>query len=138
MSSRDIRSSALLVALFVGAALVPFSLRAQQVDAAGRGSVPATNVTIAAPVQDAATTPTAPVGPRAMPAGIVPADQASTLNPALPQGDGRGVGAGTNLAMMGAGAAAIVVGLLVGGDGGTLIAVTGGVVALIGFFRFLR
>jgi hypothetical protein len=48
------------------------------------------------------------------------------------------VNAGPNLALMGAGAAAIVIGLLIGGDGGTALAVGGGVVGLVGLYRYLR
>jgi hypothetical protein len=39
---------------------------------------------------------------------------------------------------MGVGAAAVVIGLLIGGDGGTLVAISGGVIGLYGLFRFLR
>ena len=36
------------------------------------------------------------------------------------------------------GAAALVIGLVMDNDAGTIIAVSGGVVALIGFYRWLR
>lgn len=49
-----------------------------------------------------------------------------------------GVHVGANLAMVGVGAAALVVGLVMDNDAGTIIAVGGGVVALIGFYRWLR
>jgi hypothetical protein len=39
---------------------------------------------------------------------------------------------------MGVGAAAIVIGLLVGGDGGAMISIGGGVLGLYGLFRYLR
>jgi len=45
---------------------------------------------------------------------------------------------GSNLAMMGVGAAAVVIGLMVGGDGGTILALGGGVVGLVGLYRYLR
>jgi hypothetical protein len=40
--------------------------------------------------------------------------------------------------MMGVGAAGVVVGLLIGGDGGTMLALGGGVVGLLGLYRYLR
>jgi hypothetical protein len=57
---------------------------------------------------------------------------------ASPQGSSAHVGAGTNVALMGVGAAAIVIGLLVGGDGGAMISIGGGVLGLYGLFRYLR
>jgi hypothetical protein len=48
------------------------------------------------------------------------------------------MGAGTNLALMGVGAAGVVIGLLVGGDGGTIIALSSGVIGLVGLYRYLR
>lgn len=137
MSLHHARSSALLVALCVGAAVLPASLLAQQIQGADSRSVLAPAVTVAAPVRDAAAVPATVVGPRAIPAGITTTTQAGAWDVARPQDD-RSVGAGTNLALMGAGAAAVVIGLLIGGDGGTIIAVGGGVIALVGFFRFLR
>lgn len=137
MSLHHARSSALLVALCVGAAVLPASLLAQQIQGADRRSVLAPAVTVAAPVRDAAAVPAPVVGPRAIPAGITTTTQAGAWDVARAPDD-RSVGAGTNLALMGAGAAAVVIGLLIGGDGGTIIAVGGGVIALVGFFRFLR
>jgi hypothetical protein len=40
--------------------------------------------------------------------------------------------------MMAVGGAALVVGLVIGGDGGLIIATTGGVIGLIGLYRYLR
>lgn len=138
MSLHHARSSALLVALCVGAAVLPLSLRAQQIQGTGSRSVLAPAVTVTAPVRDAAAVPETVVGPRAIPAGITTTTQAGAWDVAQAQDNDRSVGAGTNLALMGAGAAAVVVGLLIGGDSGTIIAVGGGVLALVGFFRFLR
>jgi hypothetical protein len=45
---------------------------------------------------------------------------------------------GSNVALIGVGAAAVVVGLLVGGDAGAAVAIGGGVVGLIGLYRYLR
>ena len=44
----------------------------------------------------------------------------------------------THLAMMGVGATAVVAGLIIGGDDGTILATVGGVVGLVGLFRYLR
>lgn len=52
--------------------------------------------------------------------------------------DDRHVGAGTNAALMIVGVAGIVTGALVGGGGGTAIAVAGAVVGLYGLYRFVR
>jgi hypothetical protein len=40
--------------------------------------------------------------------------------------------------MMGVGGAALVLGLVVGGDGGFVVASAGGLVALVGMYRYLR
>lgn len=76
-------------------------------------------------------------GPRVVRAGVT-AVLASRTFPAVPQGSDAHVGAGSNVAMMGVGLAGIVIGSVIGGDGGTIIAVGGGVIGLIGLFRYLR
>jgi hypothetical protein len=50
----------------------------------------------------------------------------------------RGLNVGTNVALMTVGVAAIGVGLLIGGDAGTVVAVAGGGIALLGLYRFVR
>jgi hypothetical protein len=50
----------------------------------------------------------------------------------------RRVGAGRNVAMMIVGAAGVLTGLLIGGDGGALVAVGGAVVGLYGLYQYLR
>jgi hypothetical protein len=45
---------------------------------------------------------------------------------------------GPNLALVGVGAAAVVVGLLIGGDGGSAVAIGGAVVGLVGLYRYMR
>lgn len=129
MNTNAFRTSTLLAALFVGAALLPSSLAAQ------RSSSADSSYTMApGPAGMETAVPTSAVGPRIAPAGItrpIPAD--------LPAADQeRNVGMGSNMALMGVGAAAIVVGLIVGGDGGNIIAVTGGVIGLVGLYRYLR
>jgi hypothetical protein len=39
---------------------------------------------------------------------------------------------------MGTGGAGVIIGLLVGGNGGTAIALGGGIVGLVGLYRYLR
>jgi hypothetical protein len=128
--------SVAFVVLGISAALVPpTELQAQ----AGTG-IPDSVVRI---VQDT------------LPSRVVTVDSSSALGPrivragatapvvfspvlASPQGSSAHVGAGSNVALMGVGAAAIVIGLLVGGDGGAMISIGGGVLGLYGLFRYLR
>lgn len=53
-------------------------------------------------------------------------------------GQDRGLNRGTDVALMAVGATAVVVGLLLGGEAGTIVAVTGGVIGLVGVFRYVR
>lgn len=76
-------------------------------------------------------------GPRLAPVGLQAAALAQVSAPADADRD-KNVSVGSNLALMGVGAAALVVGLLVGGDSGTVIAVGGGVIGLVGLYRYLR
>jgi hypothetical protein len=122
------------VAIGIGAALVvPGSLLAQADTPAGADlAVRSTAVTPGTHVDSLFK-----VGPRVIRAGVTaPAVLRSDL--AAPQGRDDNIGAGRNVAMMGVGVAAIVVGSLIGGDGGTIIAITGGVIGLVGLFRYLR
>lgn len=91
-------------------------------------SVPATSSSAAASASPASAV-------RAVPVGV----QASTdaNRPLVVNADTR-VGAGQNVALMGVGAAALVIGAVVGGTGGTLLAVGGAVVGLYGLYRFLQ
>lgn len=50
----------------------------------------------------------------------------------------RNQGLGRAAALMAVGATAVVVGILVGGDGGSLLAVGGAVVGLVGLYQYLR
>lgn len=139
MSSHSVRSSLLLVALLASAVSLPSTLRAQRSAAAGRtssGMQASTVETVVAPVgiADAATV----AGPRATPAGISRPVQANPLGLAEPQGGGQHIGAGSNLALMGVGGAAVVIGLLIGGDGGTILALGGAVIGLVGLYRYLQ
>lgn len=135
MSSPLARSFSLL-AFAVGAALPLPALSAQAV--APRLSDPVVRtpqITITPSRTSADSLPQA--GPRVTRAGVSAALAVEAI-PAVPQGSDAHVGAGSNVALMGVGLAGILIGSLVGGDGGTIIAVGGGVIGLIGLFRYLR
>lgn len=80
-------------------------------------------------------TTAATFGPRATPVALrVAGDSARNRDDApLPQQN-----AGPDVALMGVGAAAVIVGLLIGGDGGTALAIGGGALGLVGLYRYLR
>lgn len=138
MSIRLLRSCAFVAAVFVGAAVVPSSLPGQGSavpDSANRAAQ-VSSVTTQAPVSTAVPAPAA--GPRVAPVGISRLSHATPTGPAQSRDETPHLGAGTNVAMMGAGAAALVVGLMVGGNGGNMVALGGGAVGLLGLYRYLR
>jgi len=126
MFSHSARSSLLLTLALAGAVLLPSSVRAQQ--SAGDSEVA---VTLVRP----ATLATAPLGTRVGTELFGTRAAAVPLEAVLPQDRVR---AGPNIAMMVAGGAGLVTGLVIGGDTGMIIATTGGVVGLIGLYRYLR
>jgi hypothetical protein len=128
------RASHAGAALFLGAFIAPISLSAQA--EAGAQTDSATTVSASAATPISAKDAQRPAGPRVAPAALTRSNVGTDV-PALPPADDN-VNMGPNLALMGAGAAAIVVGLLIGGDGGTAIALGGGVIGLIGLYRYLR
>lgn len=136
MTSLFARSTALIV-LAISAALLPSSLDAQ-VDTAVNSDSGAVRVAeVMFPSRATNSDSLSVVGPRVIRAGVtIPVAVRSGF--ALPQDRDAQVGAGANVAMMGVGLAAIVVGSLVGGDGGTIIAIGGGVIGLFGLYRYLR
>ncbi len=76
-------------------------------------------------------------GPRVAPVALVRSSWTLPQDaPAIPSDPGANVG--PNLALMGVGAAAVVVGLLIGGDGGHAVAVGGAVIGLVGLYRYMR
>jgi len=143
MSSHSIRLVVFFALLGVGAAVLPVSLIAQQSPAVV-GNVTAQVTAPAATTAGPATTAATPaaLGPRIDSGLFSGATQPSPLFDSAPAPSPapapEGVHAGTDVAMMGVGAAAIVVGVIVGGDGGAIIAITGGVIGLVGWYRFLR
>ena len=131
------RLSSLVAALFISAALLPSSLNAQQA-ATGERDTTATTTNVQAPAPGNGAESRQASGPRVARAGITAPARERQPVVAPSQGSDAHVGAGSNVAMMGVGAAGIVVGSLIGGDGGTMIAIGGGVIGLIGLFRYLR
>jgi hypothetical protein len=125
------------VVLGFGAALVPGSLLGQVRTTAGPDSRAIRSVEVTTPASVAHVDSLSTAGPRIVRAGIV-APVAIRSSIASPQGRDDNIGAGRNVAMMGVGVAAIVVGSLIGGDGGTIIAISGGVIGLVGLYRYLR
>lgn len=121
----------------VGAALVLAA------PASAQQAVPANAVVVPATSAVQVTTPTAPTPVLS----LAPTSEsvalrvfttpvrapAASLAPLPAQG-----GQSTNVAMMIVGGAGLVVGSLIDGDAGTIIMVGGGVVGLIGLFRYLR
>jgi hypothetical protein len=137
MSVRSFRSASLLAALFIGAATVPASLSAQRGGTDDRGTRAVVVSMIPTSVVPDTTLRSAAAGPRIAPAGFAAVAATSVPGPARPIGDSR-TGGNRNVAMMGVGAAAVGLGLIIGGDGGTVIAITGGVIGLVGLYRYLR
>lgn len=118
--------SALTVAL-------PAALEAQSDSAKSRDSS-----TVSAQTIGIAPKPSGPPmanGPQVAPVALT---HTTPFAPAtLPPADDN-INVGQNVAMMVVGAAAVVTGVIIGGNGGGAIAVTGGVVGLVGLYRYLR
>jgi hypothetical protein len=136
-SIRSTRSAVLFAALLIGAATFPSSLAAQQGVIDDRASRAAQASTVPTPIEVTATEPASVAGPRIAPVGVTRPVAANEPGPARPVYDNR-MAAGSNVAMMGAGAGAVVLGLLIGGEGGTMIAVGGGVIGLVGLYRYIH
>ena len=137
--SQFARSYSFVAALLVGTMFMPSSLNAQQGAAVDRDSIAVGAGDMTMPMRGMLVDSAQAAGPRVARAGITLPAVVRQPGVASPQsGGGAHVGAGSNVAMMGVGAAGIVVGSMIGGDGGTMIAIGGGVVGLIGLFRYLR
>ncbi len=126
MFERRIPSFGFFPLALVGAALLPTSLTAQR----GAPADPGIEVAAATPL----VTP-APVGPRVASTDVVRWTPPDPFDVAEPLQDR--VHVGQDIAMMAVGGAGLVIGLVVGGDGGLIIATTGGVIGLIGLYRYL-
>lgn len=125
------RSTLMFSALMLAAG----SLSAQQtaMDAPVASSVVVAPVATTAPATPATTEL---AGPRASSSRLGELVKTNAAEPVAPKkGE---VGAGSNVALMAVGAAAVLIGLLIGGDSGTFIAIGGGVLGLYGLFRYMR
>ena len=123
----------LVATLFISA--LPSSLNAQQ-GATGVRDTTVTVTNVQVPTSGPGVESSLTSGPRVARAGITA--PARVRQPVVAPSQDDNVGAGPNVAMMAVGGAGIVVGSLIGGDGGTMIAIGGGVIGLIGLFRYLR
>lgn len=135
MNSLLARSFAVAI-LTLGAALLPSSVDAQVRPGEDRDSavMRRPEVTMAATT---ARVDSLSAGPRVIRAGV--SAPIAVLPRAVPLEDSDAhLGAGQNVAMMGVGVAGVVIGSMVGGNGGAMIAIGGGVIGLIGLFRYLR
>ncbi len=104
---------------------------AQPVVAVAQGGVPSplTATAFAAPMQ-----PSAPlVGPLMVQSGVTRAVAAPPAMASMQHAASR-----RDVSWMIVGGAAVIVGSIVGGDGGTIIMVTGGVIGLVGLWRYLQ
>ena len=135
MSSHSLRSLAMFGALFVAAITLPSSLRAQQ-DATADRAITTNGSTIATRALPDSTVRTLS-GPRVAQAAVTGREAHRALA-AESQNRDNNIGVGSNVALMGVGAAGVVIGLLVGGDGGAAIAIGGGALGLFGLYRYLR
>lgn len=88
----------------------------------------------------------APAAPRVQQAAAGPTvaasrvgiQQSATLKtPAAPAAEAR-LGAGQNVALMVVGGAALIIGAIIGGTPGVIIAVTGAAIGLYGLYRFVQ
>jgi hypothetical protein len=137
MSLQSFRSASMLFALVLGAATFPSSLSAQQGAIGDRDSLAAQVSLSSTPARVDTARAASAAGPRIAPAGFTRHGAASLAGPARPNEDSHS-GDNRNVAMMGVGAATIGLGLMIGGEGGTIVALTGGVIGLAGLYRYLR
>jgi hypothetical protein len=161
MFSRLYRWSALSALLFLVATALPLSLQGQESAAPDKGiaaaqaltvvanpllantAAQATNAETSIMVSRAGSAPAIPpsrvlADPLLVPFGMTMPVPASPLVLSMAPKQDDGVHVGANLALVGVGAAALVTGLVLDNDAGTILAIGGGVVALIGFYRWLR
>jgi hypothetical protein len=125
MLNRSLLHGFLVVSLLAGSAL---TLSAQSSPTIAG---PATSV--AAPVSIVEVAPVTNEGARLVRSGISREASATLPAPQLMQGTDR-----RNVAWMAVGLAALTAGLLIGGDAGSVVAITGGVIGLVGLFRYMN
>lgn len=137
MSLQTFRSGVLLAALLTGAATFPLALSAQQGAIDDRGSPAPRTLLVATAASIDTSRASSAAGPRIAPVSFTRRVAANSPAPARPIED-TSRGNNTNVAMMGVGAAAVGLGLIIGGQGGTIVSLTGGVIGLVGLYRYLR
>ena len=128
MSHRTLFHLSLLTALLAGSVVV---LQAQTITSPTELRAP-----MVGPASAQQSAVVSPEGARAVPSGIVRAANLAAAPATLPQlhqgADRR------NVAWMAVGLAGLTIGLLTGGDAGAVVSITGGVVAMIGLFRYMN
>ena len=130
-----IRSTTILSALFTGVLLCPPPVRAQLGPAdhlAAATALDSLTLPVAAGLDDLE------AGPRPNRSGITAPTAQLVMDGEPQERTGGSVGVGPNLALMGVGVAMAIIGSFVDGNGGTAITLGGGVIFLVGLFRFLR
>ncbi len=139
MTAPYLRTRCARVAFLLTALTLPATLFAQS----HTGVLPAdSSALVAISVNPSAPSPTGATsvplsGPRLAPAALVAANRTSPFAP-TPTPHDAGANVGPDLALMGVGAAAVVAGLLIGGDGGHAVAIGGAVMGLVGLYRYMR
>jgi hypothetical protein len=137
MKSLLVRSS-ILMTLLVAVTTVPSSARAQGSDSSTVGLTMQpmlTNLQSVAAGRPHVTTIS--LGSTIAPVGATRSMALAPVNiPAQHLASGENVG--KSRAMMGVGLAALVVGIIVGGDIGTIFMIGGGVVGLMGLYQYMR
>ena len=130
------RSSFSAAVLIAFSTLIPAAAVAQSVAAQAPQSASTNEVAPAPAPAASASGVDAPVGPR------IESSSVAFQPAALPESDIQRGASSQNLgqarAMMIVGGAAVVVGLVIGDDVGTLIAVSGAVVGLYGLYQYLK
>lgn len=120
-----------VIALAVAVLAAPFAASAQSAPVPSPAPASASAAAAAAP-------DSTPVGPAIASSSVAYHPTASADSLALEPQRRRSQGFGTAGAMMIAGGAAVIVGLIIGDDVGTLIAVGGAVVGLYGLYMYLK
>jgi hypothetical protein len=126
MSTRSLLHGFLVVSLLAGSAL---TLPAQG-SATADLALP-TSAVITSAIAEAA--PVTNEGARVLRSGVTREAATTFPAPQLMQGADR-----RNVAWMAVGLAALTAGLLIGGDAGSVVAITGGVIGLVGLFRYMN
>jgi hypothetical protein len=124
-------SSRLAIALAL-IAIMPFGVEAQE--AVAPSAAPAVGSASATP----AATPVTAAGPRLETSAIALQPSVASDSAEATQRRSSSRGMGQAQAMMIVGGAAVVVGIIIGDDVGTLIAVSGAVVGLYGLYQYLK